>query len=318
MNSLNRILIFLATTALLFACQKDPLKEVNDGDWNKEKNIIGITFNGQVGNATVTRDGDKGTIRFTYNTATSDDFSAIAITELEISYGATASVSVGKTLNFENAKDSAVITITPVHGKPMDWTITLTPFTETLLGTWSITGLVVYGGTGAQYGGAGVVEMTDKSWCWNATTGPAAEKDNALTFTLTGINDAGNTYGTIINAAGSDGLYADFTFTYTDPDVDVNGFYRKIPKGTGTWEHNYSAGTVIFTFSDGTKTTGVLVEAGVKSFTDSDGTAFTKTVNDLSFEFSLSGTDDWSSIYSDYDKFVKNPKRYWIDITKSK
>jgi len=313
MNRIKNILIlFAAGMPLLFSCQKDPLDEVNDGKWNKERNIIGITFNGQVGEAAITREGNTATISFTYNTATSSDFSAIKVDAIEISYGATASVKKGETLNFQNTSNSAVITVTPVNGEPLDWVVTLTPFTETLLGTWDIDGLIVYGGTGPEYGGTAVMEMTTKPWCWSTVDGPAVEEDNYLTFEMEGITSSGNTYGKIVNNAGPDGLYANFIYVNKDPKVDINKFYRKIPKGEGQWLRDYSAGTVTFTFADGTTTTGLFAGPGTEDL----GNGKTKTIKNYAFEYALSGVDDWSNIYNDYDKFVSRPRRFWIEITK--
>ncbi len=168
MRKLNYIVLFLLT-ATMFACTKDPMSEITDGKWNMERNIINITFEGQVGNAVVTRNGDVATINFTYNTSTSKDFSAIKIGAMEVSYGATASVKAGETLNLENAGKSATITVTPANGAPLDWVVKLTPFTETLLGVWDITGLWVYGGTGPAYGGAGGVGQQPKARIRNRT-----------------------------------------------------------------------------------------------------------------------------------------------------
>ncbi|HNX65339.1 MAG TPA: hypothetical protein PKH02_00575 [Bacteroidales bacterium] len=313
MKTTKIITIVLAAVLTLSGCQKDPLAEVNEGKWNKERNIIGITFNGQIGDAIISRDGDIATIDFKYNTA-AGELSAVKLNGIEVSYGASASVSVGQTLNFDNTSSSAIITITSAQGKTLDWVVTLTPFTETLLGTWKISGLIVYGGTGPEYGGAAVIKMTDKSWCWNTTTGPAAEQDNSLTFTLDGFTDDGNSYGKVVNNAGNDGLYADFIFTSSDPDVDVNRFYRKIPTGEGSWLRNYSTGLVTFTFANGTTTSGTFVSAGTETLYGS----ITKTTVDHSISFTLSGVDDWSNIYKDYDKFVSRPRKFWVDITKVK
>ncbi|MFZ5941228.1 MAG: hypothetical protein ACOYXB_11720 [Bacteroidota bacterium] len=318
MKAIRYIIISCAVLVSLTGCQKDPLAEVNAGEWNKERNILGITFDGQVGSSVITRDGDIANINFTYNTSASADFSAIRIATLELSYGATASVTTGDELSFENDDNSATITVTPVHGDPLIWTITLTPFTEELSGTWDISALVVFGGTGPEWGGAAVLKMVDKPWCWDAATGPAAEEDNTLTFTFEGINSEGNTYGTLVNDAGSDGKYADFIFINADPHIDVNGFYRKIPTGESTWVHNQTDGTVTFTFGDGTSVTGKLVEAGTETVYNDGSTVITKTVSNYSISFELSGTDDWTNIYQDLDKFVSRPRKYWIDISKSR
>ncbi|MBP7462890.1 MAG: hypothetical protein KA793_01060 [Bacteroidales bacterium] len=311
MRKLTYVALFL-TIGMMFSCQKDPMSEINDGDWNKERNIIGITFADQVGTATITRDGNNAEINFTYNTSASADFSAIKIQKLEISYGASSSVNVGDALNFQNDSKSATITITPANGESLIWTVILKPFTETLLGTWSINGLYVYGGTGPSYGGASTAKMSDKPWCWSTTEGPDKEHDNTLTFTMEGITSEGNTYGKIVNAAGADGKYANFIYVAKTPNIDLNKFYRTIPKGEGKWMRNYATGTVSFTFADGTTKTGSFDAPGTYNLGDGKS----RTLTTYAFSFTLNGVDDWVNIYTDYDRFVSRPRRYWIDIIK--
>jgi hypothetical protein len=94
--------------------------------------------------------------------------------------------------------------------------------------------------------------------------------------------------------------------------VDVTKFYRQIPKGTGHWMRDYVKGTVVFTDSIGKITTGTFVSAGTEDL----GNGKTMTITNNAFAYNLSGTDDWTNIYKDYDKFVKNPRRYWISVTK--
>jgi hypothetical protein len=312
MKLLNYILTILILAGT-YACQSDPMAEILDGNWNKERNILNINFENQVGTATIVREGNKAQIDFTCNTTNMTSLSAIKINLLEVSFEASSSVSAGDALNFENTDKKATITITPLNGEPLEWTIILHPFNESLLGTWDIKGLYVYGGTGPAYGGASVEKMSDKSWCWSTTDGPAKEQDNYLTFTLDGITTDGNTYGTVVNNAGNDGVYANFVFIAKTPNIDVNNFYRTIPKGTGKWNRNYAAGTVTFTFADGTTKVSSLVNQGA-TIDLGDGKSRTLTTN--AFMFALSGVDDWGSIYTDYDKFVKRPRVYWIDVTK--
>ncbi|MFO7368963.1 MAG: hypothetical protein R6X09_01695 [Bacteroidales bacterium] len=314
---MKRIIIPLAilTAAILLkGCEKDPLTDVESGDWNHERNILGIRFDGQIGKASILRNENEARIEFKYYSSTSPDASAVEILEMEISYGASSSVTKGQSLNFENPDKKATVTITPVNGEPLEWTITLIPFSESLLGTWDIDKLVVFGGTGPDYGGAAVLNMTDKPWCWSATNGPAAEEDNTLTFALEGVTPEGNPYGSFSNNAGNDALFADFMFTSGDSVINLNGFYRKIPDGTGKWMRNYAEGTVIFQFPDNTVTTATLRLAGTYDL----GWDKSKTVANHSFEFELSGIDDWDHIYSDYDKFVKRPRKFWIDMSRSK
>ena len=52
----------------------------------------------------------------------------------------------------------------------------------------------VYGGTGAEYGGAGWVDIYNKPWWFDQDSGHSitAELDNYLEFTLTDLLDGGN------------------------------------------------------------------------------------------------------------------------------
>ncbi|UII20685.1 hypothetical protein [Fulvivirga ligni] len=311
MKSLKYILI-LTIVAMQMACQKDPLEEIEEGDWNNERSIINIKFANQVGQAEIVRDDEStGHITIAINVAAVPDLSNIALNSVQLSYGATATLKEGESLNFENADKSATVTVTSPTGKSREYIITATEFTETIVGTYDINNLIVYGGTGPEYGGGAVMPLTDKPWVWPEADGPHVELDNVLTFELEGFTEEGNTYGKFTNSAGEDGLYANFNFV-GDPETDVNNFYRKLPKGEGTWARNYTSGMVTFTFSDGHTTSGTFVGSGTEDL----GNGLSKTVDNNALAFTLNGTDNWDKIYSDYDKFVSKPRKFWIDITK--
>ena len=304
--------ILLLFVVSLFSCVTDPLKDIEEGNWNNERSVINIKLENQVGKATIERiDDQTGTIVLASNVDAVPDLSSIKLSSIQLSYGAESSVKVGESFNFENASKTATMTVTSPTGMTREYTITATSFKETILGTYKITNLVVYGGTGPEYGGASVMAMTSKSWLWAATDGPQAELDNSLTFTLSGIDDDGNTYGKVVNNAGADGLYANFIYI-KDPVTDVNNHYRKIPTGEGEWSRNYTTATISFTFADGKTTTCTYIGAGVEDM----GNKKSKTTTDNAFRFTLNGTDDWGKIYSDYDKFVKRPRVLWVDVTK--
>lgn len=306
-----KILVLLLLLCQL-ACVQDPWDEIADGGWNNERSVLDIKFENQVGTADVVRlDEKSGVITVTINVDAVPDLSAIALSSLQLSYGASASLKVGETLNFENDDKSASFSVTSPTGISREYKVSVTSFQETILGTYKIKDLVVFGGTGPEYGGSAVIPMMNKPWIWSATDGPGAELDNTLTFTLEGITEEGNTYGSIVNDAGDDGLFANFVFV-GDPQTDVNHFYRKIPKGEGKWLRNYATGQVIFTFENGATTSGVLVGPGTEDL----GNDKSKTTTEGALVFSLSGTDDWDKIYSDYDKFVKRPRKFWIDLEK--
>lgn len=312
MKTTKYFLGIFALALVISACQKDPLSEVNSGEWNNERSVLDIKFANQVGKASIERiDEVSGGISIAINVDAVPNLSSITILELQLSYGAESSVKKGDALNFENAGNSAVITVTSPTGKTRDYTIRATSFTENLIGVYNVTNLIVYGGTGPEYGGAAVLPMISKPWVWPAQGGPAADLDNIITFELTGITDEGNTYGIVRNDAGADGLFANFLFV-GNPETDVNHFYRKIPAGEGQWLRNYANGTVVFTFPNGSTTTGVFATAGTEDL----GHGQSKIITDYALAFSLNGTDDWDKIYSDYDKFVKRPRRYWIELNK--
>ena len=311
--------ILIAVTAFgLQSCEKDPLEEITSGGWNHERSVINIMFENQVGKAIIENtDATTGTINLAINVSAVADMSQVKLSKLETSYQAKTTLAEGGVMNFKNATKSGVITITSTTGEKRDYTIHVTEFNETLLGIWDIKALTVYGGTGPEYGGGGVLQLSDKPWCWSTVYSPTTECDNTLTITLDSISEAGNTYGTIVNSAGIDGKYADFIYIGSNPEnagvsVDVTKFYRQIPKGKGHWLRDYAKGTVVFTDANGKVTTGTFVGAGTEDL----GYGKTMTITNNAFAFNLNGTDDWNNIYKDYDKFVTKPRKYWLSVTK--
>ena len=313
----NYILIAVAAFSMQ-SCVKDPLADITAGGWNHERTVVNIMFENQVGKATIENtDATTGIINLAINVSAVPSMASVKLRKLEMSYQAKSSVAIGATMNFQNDTKSGVLSITSTTGEKRDYTIHVTEFTETILGTWKINKLTVYGGTGPEYGGGGVLQLSDKPWCWSTVNGPETECDNSLAFTLDSISEAGNTYGKVVNNAGADGKYADFIYVGDNPDnpgktVDVTGFYRQIPQATGRWMRDYAKGTVVFTDSKGKITTGSLVGAGVADM----GNNNKMTIDANAFAFDLNGTDDWNNIFKDYDKFVKKPRKFWISVTK--
>ncbi|RAJ02366.1 hypothetical protein LX64_03378 [Chitinophaga skermanii] len=296
--------ISLLAILLLNACAKDPFKGVE----SNERSIEAITLGGdlvQIGPATIDRTAAKASVKVLVQPNT--DFSKV-VAQVQTSYKANISPANGQQLDFTANNNQYKFTITSEAGSKRDWTVEIIPFTETILGKYSIQNLVVYGGTGPEYGGGGVMKMTDKPWVWPTTGGPAAELDNTLEFTFTGITPDGKTTGKVVNSAGADGLYANFLFT--NPATDVNNLYRVIPKGESTWERDYSNNTVTFIDANGKRTTALFSGARTIDL----GNGLSKTIANSAFEFTLSGVDDWGNIYSDFDKFVKRPRKFWVDV----
>jgi hypothetical protein len=309
---LKQISHFAIVIILFSGCTKDPYEGVK----SNEKSIENITLGGdliQVGPAVVDRMAGTASVKVLMQANT--DLSKVSA-NIQTSYNASISPQSGSAVNFAAGNNKSTYTVTAQSGESRTWTVELVPFTESVGGTYDVKALVVFGGTGPEYGGGGVIKLTDKPWVWPATGGPAAELDNKLTFEFdpkAGVTADGKTYGKLINSAGANTLYADFNFIGSPVKTDVNKFYRKIPKGESKWERDYTAGTISFIFADGSKSVGTLEGAGVTDL----GNGYKKTIVDQAFKFRLSGTDDWGAIYSDYDKFVKQPRVYWIEVKKN-
>ena len=290
---------------VVVSCVKDPYDDVI----SNERSIEAVSLGGgliQVGPAVVDRESGHVSVQVLVDENT--DLSSVEPV-IQASYRATTQPASGEQIDFASGDNKHTYTVVAESGKTREWVIELVPFTETLPGTYKITGQVVYGGTGPEYGGGAVMNLTDKPWVWPDDGGPEAEFDNTLVFEFTGVTPEGHTYGTVVNSPGADATYADYKFVLT-PTTDVNNFYRKIPKGEGMWLRNYTTNTVTFTFADGSTATGTFAD----SQTFDLGNGLSKTVADNAFDFILNGTDDWGNIYSDYDKFVKRPRRFWIDV----
>lgn len=319
MNKILRYSSFIIAVMLMQSCVKDMQDDLNEGGWSRDRMVLDIKVKNQVGIAEIEQiDGTYGEISLKLNMDVIDDLTKVELDVLQLSYDANASVNVGGTLNFDNPERSASIIITSASGETREYKIYASEFRETVIGTWNINDLVVYGGTGPEYGGGAVLKLQDKSWCWSDEFAPKKECDNIMTFTMDQITDEGNTSGICINNAGADGKYANFVFLGSmnkdNPgvDLDLKKFYRQIPEGESRWTRNYSLGTISFTDKDGKITTGVLENPGTYDL----GNDKSITISNNAFSFSLSGTDDWKNIYSDFDKFAKKPRKYYIMVTK--
>jgi hypothetical protein len=295
---------------MLFAitsCVKDPYDDVITNERAIEAVALGGDFV-QVGPAVVDRVAGHVSVQVLIEDGT--DLKKVAPI-LRTSYKASVSPASGEVIDFASNDNKHTYTITAESGKKREWVVELVPFTETLPGTYKITGQVLYGGTGPEWGGGAVMDLTSKHSVWPETDGPAAELDNTLVFEFSGVTPEGHTHGTITNSPGEDGLYADYQFVQI-PATDVNHFYRKIPKGEGTWLRNYAAQTISLTFADGSTVTGSFIGAQNISL----GNNLSKTVTNHALDFTLNGTDDWVNFNTDYDKIVKRPRRFWIDLEK--
>lgn len=212
---------------------------------------------------------------------------------------------------------------------------------ESLVGAYKIQKFWVYGGTGPAYGGAGWVDLHNKTWWFDEATGHGikAELDNYLEFTLTEFNaDGTQSTGKCVNWAGANGKNWDTWFynnkksdgTERNPEAPKDGsnFYRQIPIGESTWVRDYTVtpNTVTFTDAEGRKTVLELLEPGYEFTTDKYGDSnaaankrtFPRTEgDDLTFHAKLSGWKEvWPARYSELDKVFDCPREFFIDVDK--
>ena len=212
---------------------------------------------------------------------------------------------------------------------------------ESLVGAYKIQKFWVYGGTGPGYGGAGWVDLHNKTWWFDETTGHGikAELDNYIEFTLTEFNAEGTqSTGKCVNWAGADGKNWDTWFynnkksdgTERNPDAPKDGsnFYRQIPIGESTWVRDYTVtpNTVTFTDAEGRKTVLEILEPGYEFTTDKYGDSnasankrtFPRTEgDDLTFHAKLTGWKEvWPARYSELDKVFDCPREFFIDVDK--
>ena len=219
---------------------------------------------------------------------------------------------------------------------------------ESLVGNYLVTFFWVYGGTGPEYGGGNWVDMHNKTWWYDETTGHGikAELDNYLEFTLTEFNaDFTQSTGKCINWAGKDGKNWDTWFynnynaskgEYRNPDAPKDGaaFYRQIPIGESTWVRDYTVtpNTVTFTDAEGRKTVLELYDTPytfVPGYKDKNASANTRTFprtgqkspmtntvveGDMSFHAVLKSTDNWDKAGSELDKIFYRPRDLVIDV----
>lgn len=240
--------------ATLSGCQKDPLKDIDDGSWNKERNILNIGFSGQIGKATIVRNGDEATIEFV---SFSDDFSAIEVTSLEVSYGATASIAVGAKLNFDNTDHSATVTVQPVNGEPLTWTIKASSYSNPYAGTWKIQTFRFKWDDWNGWGLQGEDDVAAKM------TAAAAGTDDVISFSgIEGVDPAGAFFGTYERTAGANGNYG----TYFSPEgTDWSTKFGQLPNGKGKYYINADNTVSVEIDGSGIKLTAIGMTASTET-----------------------------------------------------
>lgn len=237
--------IFILVLAVLFtACTDDPFKDLEGSDWQKDRNVLSLLLDGQIGTSVIERNAEAATIKIFAKYENIEDFSKVEVKNILLSYGASTSSDIGSTLNFDNADTTSVLSVESGAGERLDWTISLHPFKSDLEGTWYIKEMAMYCDL-----------FSWESWGWDKTVlitdhlpNSASELDNKLTFTVEGADENGNPFGKFIHEAGSDQEYGNFTH---DTYGDYNSRFRKVITGEGTWLRDFERNVVVLTDSRG-------------------------------------------------------------------
>ncbi|SHF78335.1 hypothetical protein SAMN05444274_10927 [Mariniphaga anaerophila] len=292
--------IFLVGLAVVMtACTADPFEDLKGTGWQKERNILSVLLEGQIGTAVIERTADKATINVYAKEENIADITKVEIKGIELSYGASSQNTVGSTLDFSDG--TATISVVSGAGETLDWEVTLTPFVSDLEGTWYIKNIGLYCNM-----------FTWESWGWeeyvnvpDLLPSAFAEMDNILTFVVEGADEKGNPFGNYIHAVGPDGAYSDFTDAANG--WDFNTRFRKIPVGEGTWLRDFDRNKVVITDANGKVT-----ELDLELNAETKEVTLKAEIPYLSSEFSWTDTD-WN-----YEKLAHMSNPMWYTLTKER
>lgn len=292
--------ILLALVTLTVACTDDPFKELNDSDdWKKERSIISLLVDGQIGTAVITRNGDDAKIKVYAKFENIEDLSKVEIMDMELGYGATSTSTIGSTLDFTT--DTSTITVVSGAGESLDWVVTMGAFVSDVEGTWYIGSIEAFFDefSWESWGKTGIISITDN------LPESLPELDNVFTFVVTSSDEEGNPIGTYTHDAGANGEYG--VFTDVEKGWNMEERFRNVPTTNGTWKRDFKLSKLILTddnFQDYEFDLEVNAETGeitIKS-----------PLEYLSSEFDWVNTD-WT-----YEKLAHLSNPMWYALTKER
>ncbi|MBO0591761.1 hypothetical protein I2486_10115 [Cellulophaga sp. E16_2] len=292
--------IYFIVLALFFvACTENPLEDVEGTDWQKDRNVVSILVEGQIGTAIIERNFDDAKIKIYAKVENIADLANVEIKNIAFSYGASSANEKGTTLDLSSG--TATIAVASGAGESLNWEVSLLPFKSDLEGTWYIGNVSMYCDmfTWESWGWEKYVQITD----YLPELNP--ELDNEIIFTVEGADAKGNPYGNYEHNAGSDGLFG----SYTDAAKgwDFNSRFRKIPTGNGTWLRDFERNKVIIT--DANK---VEYELDLELLTETNEVTLKTEVPYLADNFSWTDTD-WS-----YEELAHMSNSTWYTLTKER
>lgn len=260
--------VLVCSLVVLQSCKDKPGDDWGD-QYQAHSEIFSIAFEGQLGEPVVDNLTNEISLEIY-----SDDYTAIAISDLVTSKDASSSVATGGTVSFgADGNTPASITITSVSGTSQTYNITAQPYILPI-GSWAGTGTTPADDDKTQfhfgtfYNGFAIASRATHDgtfwapwywygWGYTAEGGHTyfndgvAAMDNTLSLVSTGAGN-GVIEGTFTYGPGADGQMGSYEHTYTgDSSVfDVNDNYNLLG-ASGTWVMNLTDFAITFTSAGG-------------------------------------------------------------------
>ena len=243
----------LAIVCMAAGCTKTIDREVP----RHEVELLEISLGGQMGTAVIERGRDGANATVFIMESASFDYSKVKVEGIVVSYGATASVSKGETLNFSNPERRAKITVTAPAGTQQVWWVYLQPYDAFYVGTWRIEQIRLCCNQRLAGCGEGAWESPLNGSEFGGFCIP--EYDNRITIEMNEGVVNNKLTGQITNAAGGDGEWGNFYGVLapysSDEPLDMNPRLRHLlPPGTADWELDLTTGKMSITKDNITST----------------------------------------------------------------
>ena len=254
MKTVNFFTLLALLTSFLASCTKD----IDRNILSRERSILDIKLQGQLGSPRVERDGNTAKIKLFILDTNDFSYGNVNIEGLVVSSGATANVDKGSKLDFFNPEHKAKITVTSASGDKMDWSVYLEPYNAFYVGTWRIEDIKIY--VDQNLSGVGTAKWETQMSGSEFGHYVQAEYDNRITITMTPSMVNGGFTGVITNNPGVDKEFGSFKGVYPgeysiDAPLDMNSRLRHlIPTGEATWSLNLSSNEMKITKNNITST----------------------------------------------------------------
>lgn len=243
---MKKTIIFILTAVLFCSCAR-----TIDQDYPaKNVNLLEFKVMGQMGSATIERGEVDGSATIYVMDTPGYPYSAVPVTEIVVSYGATANVKEGETLNFSNPERRAKIIVTASDGKAFTWWVYIKPYDAFFVGKWKITECKLHCDQNVSGVGTGAWDTQFSGSEFGNYGKP--EYDDIIIIEMDETIKGNTLTGTIEHTPGNDGEYGDFFVVIApyseDKPLDMNPRLRHLlPPGKATWEINLNTGQLDIT-----------------------------------------------------------------------